>query len=94
MSVKNFDSLITNLKKNKSINFINTSLSNIEKGKINILITFDDGLKNFKYNAYPVLKKNTSPTLLFINGFARSNKLSLNILSEYIKLNQLNLIKI
>ena len=89
MSVKNFDSLITNLKKNKSINFINTSLSNIEKGKINILITFDDGLKNFKYNAYPVLKKNNIPTILFINGFASSNNLSLNILSEYIKLNQI-----
>ena len=55
---KNFENLILLLKKNTNIIDIKSINTKIKDNKINIIITFDDGYKDFIQNAIPILKKN------------------------------------
>ena len=59
-----------NLIKKNNIEFINPTEFdqnfNVPKEKKKILITIDDGFLSFYENAWPFLKKNKIPFLLFI----------------------------
>ena len=60
-----------NLIKKKQINFVNPN--NFEKNLLDrkkekkILLTIDDGFKSFYDQAWPILKKNKIPFILFVN---------------------------
>jgi len=55
---KNFENLILLLKKNTNIIDLKSINTKIRNNRINIIITFDDGYKDFIQNAIPILKKN------------------------------------
>jgi len=55
---KNFENLLLLLKKNTNIIDIKSINTKVKDNKINIIITFDDGYKDFIQNVIPILKKN------------------------------------
>ncbi len=44
----------------------------LSSDKLNVLITFDDGLKNNFTHAFPLLKKHTIPAVFFVTGLANT----------------------
>lgn len=44
--------------------------NNLSSDKLNVLITFDDGLKNNYTHAFPLLKKHHIPAVFFVTGLA------------------------
>ncbi len=47
--------------------------NNLSNEKLNILITFDDGLKNNFTHAFPLLKKHSIPAVFFVTGLANTS---------------------
>jgi len=70
-----FEKKIVFLKNNYSIKNINDFYTNkLELKKINVIITFDDGYKNWISNALPILEKHNIPAIFFVNSIGSDKK--------------------
>ena len=58
LNKRNFENLILLLKKNTNIIDLKLINSKLKNNRINIIMTFDDGYKDFILNAVPILKRN------------------------------------